>query len=208
MKIIGLGVGRTGTRSLKLAIEQLGMGPCHHMEEVLQNQPEQVPLWAAALNGNLDWQAIYSGYESAVDWPTAGFLRELAAAFPSAKFILTVRSPESWLDSFSQTIYPFVTERNRIKAEMLPWIDMVARVIEKTGFVSGLDAAGLRQAFDAHYKAVRETIPAQQLLIYQVQDGWEPLCEFLGLPVPADPFPRTNDRSEFWELVSPALAPS
>jgi len=175
---------------------------------VLQNQPSHVPLWTAALNGNPDWQAIYSGYESAVDWPTAGFLRELAAAYRSARFILTVRSPESWADSFSQTIYPFITERDRIKAEMLPWIDMAARVIEKTGFVSGLDAAGLRRAFDAHTEAVRATIPAQQLLVYQVKDGWAPLCEFLGLPVPADPFPRTNDRSEFWELVSPALTAS
>jgi hypothetical protein len=208
MKIIGLGVGRTGTRSLKLAIEQLGFGPCHHMEEVLQNQPAQVPLWTAALNGNPDWQAIYAGYESAVDWPTAGFVHELAAAFPSAKFILTVRSPDSWVDSFSQTIYPFVTERDRIKTEMLPWIDMAARVIEKTGFVVGLDAAGLREAFDSHIEAVKATIPARQLLVYQVKDGWTPLCEFLGVPVPADPFPRTNDRSEFWELVSPALAPS
>ena len=205
MKIIGLGVGRTGTRSLKLAIERLGMGPCHHMEEVLQNQPTQVPLWMAALNDDPDWNAIYSGYESAVDWPTAGFLRELAVAYPLARFILTVRSPESWADSFSQTIYPLVTERHRIKKEMLPWIDMAALVIEKTGFVSGLDTAGLRQAFEAHTEAVRATIPANQLLVYQVKDGWAPLCEFLGLPIPSDPFPRTNDRSEFWELVAPAL---
>jgi hypothetical protein len=143
-----------------------------------------------------------------VDWPTAGFSRELAAAYPAAKFILTIRSPESWVDSFSQTIYPFVTERERIKAEMLPWIDMAARVIEKTGFVNGLDSAGLRYAFDAHNEAVKATIPTRQLLVYQVKDGWEPLCAFLGLPVPAEPFPRTNDRREFWELVSPALAAS
>jgi hypothetical protein len=205
MKVIGLGVGRTGTLSLKVALERLGMGPCHHMEEVLQNQPAQVPLWTAALDGNPDWQAIYSGYQSAVDWPTAGFLHELAAAWPSAKFILTVRSPQSWADSFSHTIYPFLTERERIKAEMLPWIDMAARVIAKTGFVSGLDSAKLRQVFEGHNEAVRATIPAQQLLVYQVKEGWEPLCKFLGLPVPAEAFPRTNDRSEFWELVSPAL---
>jgi len=178
------------------------------MEEVLQNQPRQVPLWTAALDGNPDWQAIYSGYHSAVDWPTAGFLKELAAAWPSAKFILTVRNPQSWADSFSQTIYPFLTERERIKEEMLPWIDMAMRCISKTGFVSGLDSAKLRQVFEAHNEAVRATIPSQQLLVYQVREGWAPLCEFLGLPVPAEPFPRTNDRSEFWELVSPALESS
>ena len=92
MQIIGVGVGRTGTYSLKMAIDQLGFGPCHHMEAVLQNQPTQLPLWTAALDGRPDWNAIYGGYGSAVDWPTAGFCRELAATYPSARFILTVRS--------------------------------------------------------------------------------------------------------------------
>ncbi len=105
LKVIGAGVGRTGTLSLKLAINQLGLGPCHHMEEVLHNMPVQVPPWAAAVNGQPDWDTIYKGYESAVDWPTAGFFRELRAAYPAAKFILTHRSPESWVESFSETIY-------------------------------------------------------------------------------------------------------
>lgn len=205
MQVIGAGVGRTGTYSLKLAITQLGFGPCHHMEEVLQNQPVQVPLWSSALDGSPDWQAIYSGYDSAVDWPTAGFFRELAAAYPSAKFILTVRSPESWADSFSQTIHKFVAERERVRAEMLPWIDMVVRVLGKTGFPDDLGVAALREAFIAHNEAVKATIPAEQLLVYEVKDGWEPLCEFLGVPMPDEPFPRTNDRGEFWELVTPAL---
>lgn len=99
MKVIGLGVGRTGTYSLKLAINRLGFGPCHHMEEVLLNQATQVPAWTDALNGRPDWQVIYAGYDSAVDWPTAGFHGELYAAYPSAKFVLTVRNPESWADS-------------------------------------------------------------------------------------------------------------
>lgn len=205
MQVIGAGVGRTGTYSLKLAITQLGFGPCHHMEEVLQNQPVQVPLWSSALDGQADWPAIYSGYDSAVDWPTAGFFRELAAAYPSAKFILTVRSPESWADSFSQTIHKFVAERERVRAEMLPWIDMVVRVLGKTGFPDDLSVAKLREAFIAHNEAVKATIPAAQLLVYEVKDGWEPLCEFLGAPVPDEPFPRTNNRGEFWELVTPAL---
>lgn len=205
MKVIGVGAGRTGTHSLKLAINRLGLGPCHHMEEVLMNQATQVPAWTAALDGHPDWQAIYAGYHSAVDWPTAGFYRELAEVYPSAKFVLTVRSPESWADSFSQTIYPFVTQRDRIRGEMLPWIDMAARVIRKSGFDDGLDVEGLRAAYVAHNEAVRATIPAQQLLVYQVKEGWGPLCEFLNVPEPAEPFPRTNDRAEFWDLVAPAL---
>ena len=100
-----------------------------------------------------------------MDWPTAGFYRELAEIYPSAKFVLTVRSPESWVDSFSGTNYPFVAQRDRIRNEMLPWIEMAARVIHKTGFIDGLDVEGLRAAYVAHNEAVRATIPAQQLLV-------------------------------------------
>lgn len=202
MHVIGAGVGRTGTYSLKLAINQLGLGPCHHMEEVLHNQSVQVPLWATAVNGHADWEAIYKGYESAVDWPTAGFFRELSAAYPSAKFVLTVRSPESWAESFSETIYKLLAGRDDAPEEMRAWLDMGVGVISKTGFPDGLDVAGMMKAFTAHNDAVKAAIPAHQLLVYQVKDGWDPLCAFLGVPVPDSPFPRTNDRSEFWDLVS------
>jgi hypothetical protein len=104
LKVIGAGVGRTGTYSLKLALNKLSFGPCHHMEEVLHNMPVQTPLWADALAGDPAWETIYQGYVSAVDWPTAGFFRELYAAYPRAKIILTHRSPESWTASISETI--------------------------------------------------------------------------------------------------------
>jgi hypothetical protein len=206
MNVIGLGVGRTGTYSFKQALNLLGVGPCHHMEEVLMNQAVQVPLWAAAAQGQPNWQAIYAGYDSAVDWPTAAFFRELYAAYPNAKFVLTVRSPESWVASFSQTIYPFLMGDVNVRAEMRPWSEMVSSVVAKTGFPPGLDEVGLRQAFEAHNAAVKATIPSRQLLVYQVKEGWAPLCDFLGVPVPAEPFPRSNDRSEFWDKVGPALA--
>ena len=202
LKVIGAGVGRTGTYSLKLAINRLGVGPCHHMEEVLHNRPVQVPLWAAAVNGNPDWDRIFQGYESAVDWPTAGFFRELSAVYPAAKFILTYRSPESWVESFSETIYKAMAGRDHAPPEMQAWLAMSVGVITKTGFPSGLDEAGLMRAFIAHNEAVKAAIPAQQLLVYQVKDGWEPLCAFLGAAVPSEPFPRTNDRVEFWDRVS------
>lgn len=206
MHVIGAGLGRTGTYSLKFALNQLGLGPCHHMEEVLMNQPVQVPLWAAAVKGAPDWKAIYAGYGSAVDWPTAAFYRELYAAYPKAKFVLTVRSPETWVASFSQTIYPFLTGDVNVRAQMRAWSDMVTDVVVKTGFPAGLDEAGLRRAFEAHNAAVQALIPKSQLLVYQVKEGWAPLCEFLGVPVPDEPFPRSNDRSEFWDKVAPALA--
>jgi hypothetical protein len=202
VKIIGAGVGRTGTYSLKLALNQLGFGPCHHMEEVLFNMPTQVPLWAAAANGQANWEMIYAGYESAVDWPTAAFFRELRAAYPAANFILTHRSPENWAESFSETIYKLLAGRKNAPPEMQDWLNMADAVITRTGFPAGLDVAGLAKAFAAHVEAVKAAIPAHQLLVYQVKDGWEPLCRFLKVPVPTGPFPRTNDRGEFWDRVS------
>ena len=202
MKVIGAGVGRTGTYSLKLAINRLGLGPCHHMEEVLHNRPVQLPLWVSALNGQADWAAIYDGYGSAVDWPTAGFFRELNTAFPDAQFVLSVRSPESWSDSFAATIYKLLAGTDEAPDDIKPWLEMAAGVIEATGFPAGLDVSGLMKAFVAHSEAVKATIPADRLLVYQVSEGWGPLCEFLGAEVPDEPFPRTNDRAEFWELVA------
>ena len=204
LKVIGAGVGRTGTYSLKLAINQLGLGPCHHMEEVLINMPNQLPLWQAAVAGSPDWQATYDGYPAAVDWPTAGFYRELYAANPSARFILTHRSPESWVESFSATIYKLISSPEEAPEPIRPWLTMATAVIAKTGFPLGLDRDGLFAAFEAHLAAVKATIPASQLIVYQVKEGWEPLCAFLNLPVPEGSFPRTNDRSEFWDRISAA----
>ncbi|MGB5653247.1 MAG: sulfotransferase family protein [Robiginitalea sp.] len=202
ISIIGAGVGRTGTYSLRLAINQLGYGPCHHMEEVLKNMDVQVPLWSETLKGNTNWSAIYKGFKSAVDWPTAGFFRELLKEYPIAKFILTERNPENWADSFGSTIYKLIEGRDKAPDKMRDWLKMANEVIIKTGFPQGLDREGLIDGFNAHNKAVREVIPAEQLLVFQVKDGWEPLCKFLNVAVPNDPFPRTNNREEFWELVN------
>jgi hypothetical protein len=201
IRVIGAGVGRTGTYSLKLAIDRLGLGLCHHMEEVFFNRPTQVPLWAAAAKGRADWAAIYSGYASAVDWPTARFFRELHKEYPAAKFVLTHRSPESWVESFSETIYTLIADRAHAPPELQAWFSMAVDVIAQTGFPEGLDVTALTKAYVAHNEAVQAAIPARQLLVYQVKDGWEPLCAFLDASVPTDPFPRSNDRAEFWARV-------
>jgi hypothetical protein len=201
MQVIGVGVGRTGTYSLKLAINELGFGPCHHMEEVLHNMSVQVPLWADVVAGNPDWAKVYAGYSSAVDWPTACFFRELAAEFPSAKFVLTHRSPERWANSFGATIYELLAGKDQAPPEMHDWLEMASNVISKSGFSPGLDREGLANAFIAHNEAVKAAIPADQLLEFEVKDGWEPLCSFLEVPVPNGDFPRTNDRGEFWDRV-------
>jgi hypothetical protein len=205
MKIIGAGVGRTGTYSLKLAINQLGFGPCHHMEEVLHHMAVQVPLWSSAAAGDADWSRIYEGYQSAVDWPTACFFRELLEAFPDARFVLTHRDPERWTESFGSTIYRLLAGKDEAPEEMRAWLAMVSDVIAKTGFPPGLGRDELAQAFMAHNALVKATIPASQLLVFEVKEGWEPLCDFLGVSVPDEAFPRTNDREEFWDRVNGEL---
>lgn len=201
LKVIGAGVGRTGTYSLKLALAHLGFGPCHHMEEVAKNLPAQLPLWQAALEGSGDWEAIYDGFSSAVDWPTARFFRELNSVYPDAKFVLGYREPEVWADSFGETIYKLVSKADEAPDHLRDWLAMAAEVIRQTGIPLGADREGLAAAFSNHVEAVKETIPADRLLVHNVKEGWKPLCDFLGKPVPAEPFPRTNNRGEFWDLV-------
>jgi len=202
LQVIGAGVGRTGTYSLKLAINEIGLGPCHHMEEVLHNMPVQVPLWSAAASGQADWRRIYSGYGSAVDWPTAHFFRQLSREYPQARFVLTLRDPERWARSFSATIYELISGIDQAPPEMRNWLEMASEVIAKTGFPLGLSHDELVRAFIAHNDAVKETIPASRLLVFEVKDGWQPLCEFLGAAVPSVEFPRTNHREEFWDRVN------
>jgi hypothetical protein len=172
------------------------------MEAVLNGMAAQVPLWNAALNGQPDWQAIYAGFHSAVDWPTAGFFRELPKIYPTAKFVLTLRDPEKWADSFAATIYKLVGGREQAPPDKKAWLDMADGIIAKTGFPTGLDHDALVKAFIAHNEAVKATVPSRQLLVYEVKDGWYPLCSFLGVAPPAEPFPRTNHRAEFWDRVT------
>ena len=170
-------------------------------KEVIQNMPVQVPLWSAALSGSPDWQKIYAGYESAVDWPTAGFFRELVKVYPSAKFVLTHRDPQNWADSFGSTIYELLAGRDQAPPEMKDWLEMGAGVIAKTGFPDGLQREDLVKAFMNHNEAIKVTIPADQLLVYEVKEGWGPLCNFLNVPEPVEAFPKTNDQSEFWDRI-------
>lgn len=199
LQVIGVGLGRTGTNSLKIALNALGAGPCHHMKEVVLDMAAQAPLWIDALRGKPDWEAIFKGYQSAVDWPTAAFYKELHALCPSAKFILTHRSPESWAESFSETIYQVISEKGSIPEKRRVWHEMVAGVVARSGFPEGFDRAALARAFIAHNDAVKAAIPSRQLLVFDVREGWDPLCAFLGVPVPDDAFPRTNDRVQFGE---------
>jgi len=171
------------------------------MVEVLENMPAQLPLWQAAVAGQPDWEAVYQGYHSAVDWPTARFHAELHKAYPDAKFILGYRSPKSWAESFSQTIYMALSDISKAPEQQQAWLRMVTELITQNGIPPGLDVAGLERAFIAHVEAVKAAVPAEKLLVFQATDGWEPLCAFLDAAVPDEPYPRTNDRAEFWKRM-------
>jgi len=208
LKVIGFGLGRTGIYSLKTALGQLQLGPCHHMELVAQNMPVHVPLWNEVLKNPTNFKAVYKDMQSAVDWPTAAFYKKLYKHYRNAKFILTHRSKESWAESFGSTIYKLLSDRKNAPAPMQEWLNMAVKVIEKSGFSMGLDYDELAERYEAHNKAVRQLIPAEQLLVYQVKEGWEPLCKFLNVETPSTEFPHTNNREEFWDIVKGATEPN
>ena len=202
LEVISFGFGRTATMSLKMALDDIGCGPCHHMDIVLQDMPKHVPMWNAAADGNPDWEAIYSGYSAAVDWPTAAFWRELIEAYPKAKFILSSRSAESWYQSISQTILAVLTAPEKWPEEQREWLQMVCRVVIDRSLGGKTDKDSVIAAFEAHEAAVKEALPADKLLVFQATDGWGPLCEFLGKPMPSEPYPRSNSREEFFALLA------
>jgi len=206
LAVFSAGFGRTGTMSLKLALEEIGFGPCHHMEEVAQNGEIQIPLWNDAFAGRPDFEAIYRGYGPAVDWPTAAFWREVAEVYPEAKVILSTRSAESWCASFSQTILTILSNPDSWEDNVRPWLEMVTNVVVKRSLGGRTDPEGLMEAFKAHEAAVKAAIPPEKLLVFDVRQGWEPLCAFLDRPVPLSPFPRTNSKDEFFELVEQAMS--
>jgi len=201
LEIVGAALGRTGTNSLKLALEHLGFGPCHHMFEV-RDHPEQLPYWQAAARGDLpDWDEVFANYRACVDWPSARFWREIAAHYPDAKVLLTQRDPDKWFDSVHATIYPVIMSgEEREPGHFRDTLEMAREIIVEQTFGGRLDDRDHAIAvFRAYEEEVRRTIAPERLLAYDVSQGWEPLCTFLEVPVPDTPFPRTNTSEEFRE---------
>lgn len=192
LRVIGSGLGRTGTLSLKLALEQLGFGPCHHMREVLDH-PESVPLWIDAFEGRPDWKAIFEGYNSTVDVPGSRFWRELSEYYPDAKVLHSVRDPDAWFDSTQQSV--FAPDSHSLNPKP-PFDRFFAHSL--SSFQGRMhDRAFMIDHFRRHNSEVERTIPSHRLLVYEVSQGWGPLCSFLGVRVPEVPFPVTNTREEF-----------
>lgn len=202
LSVINAGFGRTGTMSIKIALEKLGFGPCHHMEEVFKN-PTQLPYWQKAANGEvMDWDEVFQDYSSAVDWPSGHYWRELAEFYPESKVLLSVRPAEHWWSSYSETIKKLLEIRDEIPDEYPRSIlNMADQIITQQTFNGS--AAHNDQVLAAYQKRIDEVkaaIPADRLLIFQVSEGWAPLCEFLKVPIPEADFPRSNAKVEFWDI--------
>ncbi|HZV17563.1 MAG TPA: sulfotransferase [Sphingobium sp.] len=205
LQVIGAGLGRTGTLSLKFALEYLGFDPCYHMEEVLADGPNKIPQWTQVVNGRQDWEAIFEGYAATVDYPGCYYWRSLAAAYPNAKIILSRRDPESWFRSVNETIF---------SPHMLGMIDHSPAKAFFAGSVLAdfgehiADHDFMVAYFERWNQAVIDAVLPERLLVFEARQGWEPLCAFLGVAVPTIAYPRVNSREQMLDLVGADHPPS
>lgn len=199
LEIVGAGFGRTGTKSLKYALETLGFGHCHHMDEIGAN-PKLLPDWISAASGSvMNWEKVFTGYRSTVDWPGARYWNTIANYFPNSKVILTTRNPILWHASILETIAASFRNRDTIKNQTRKAV--IAMAYETVGqqiFDGKIDNPKFAiDIFNNHIRKVRSTIPADRLLVFDVIDGWEPLCSFLNVPKPEILFPHKNISADF-----------
>jgi hypothetical protein len=214
MKLIGAGFGRTGTASLQAALETVGLRPCYHMREVFA-RPDDALFWErAALGQDVDFRSLFKDWQATVDWPACTFYRELMELYPEAKVLLSVRDPEKWYESCQNTIYPATaldpSELDRVpyaagtvNAADVPLITqrMINRLIWQRTFQNRFeDRAYAIDVFNRHNEEVRRAVPPERLLVFEARQGWEPLCRFLGAPIPeGTPYPYLNDTASFLE---------
>jgi hypothetical protein len=200
LEIIGAGFGRTGTYSLKAALERLGFGPCHHMSEVI-NSPDQIRLWSDVASGRSDFASIFADFRSAVDFPVSAYWQEVLAVTPDAKVILSDRDPEDWYGSFSQTILPLILDKAAWPDVRRAWFEMIDEVVVGKALGGRTDREGILAAYRANAEAARALEAEGRALVFRSSDGWAPLCDFLGVEVPDEPYPKTNARAEFFAAV-------
>ncbi len=195
LKIIGAGLGRTGTNSLKLALEELLGGPCYHVWEV-RKRPADPDIWGDAYEGSKpDWEAFFDGYQAAVDWPCAPFWRELSEVFPDAPILLSVRDPDEWWTSASNTIFIAAATYFAPDAPDDGWTRM-GRGMCTSFSPAWQDEWAAKAAYQAYNDNVRTTAPRDRLVEWNPSDGWDPICSALGLSVPDHPFPHVNSTAE------------
>lgn len=211
IQILGMGLPRTGTLSLKLALEQLLTIRCYHALEIGETDVAHMQQWAAVADGKpIAWDSLFAGYQAVVDYPAVCFSEQLIAAYPQAKVIVTVRDPDAWYTSMTNTVWHHYL---RLRAEALTWqapltdqqtcvsLDLV---VEEKKLWNGLfggkfeDKAHMLDMFAAHTAHITRLVPAERLFVFQVAEGWEPLCRFLDVPIPHNqPFPKANDSPSY-----------
>ncbi|HEX3334273.1 MAG TPA: sulfotransferase [Acidimicrobiales bacterium] len=195
LRIIGAGLGRTGTLSLKLALQDLLGAPCYHMDEV-QQRPADPDVWGDAYEGTLpDWEVFLEGYQAAVDWPAAPFWREMSEAFPDAPILLSVRDADAWYKSASRTIFIALATYFAPDAPDDGWTRMGRGMMTRFS-PDWFDEAAAKSAYLAYNEDVRTTAPRHRLIEWKPGDGWEPICTALGVAVPDHPFPHVNKAAE------------
>lgn len=209
MKVIGAGFGRTGTESTQAALEKLLGGKCYHMKEVI-NRPEHLQAWADfAERGRqgMDWHWLMQDYVAGVDWPICNYYQDLMAAFPDVKVLLTYREPEKWYASFLTLVR--ITAMTRRLALFVPMFRRMQIMVNKAVwhiFTDVHDQAHCIEVYKRHVAEVKAQVPPERLLVFQVQEGWEPLCKFLNVPVPDEPFPHLNKRGDVQKFAQRMIA--
>ncbi len=193
LKVIGAGLGRTATFSLKFALEHIGFGPCYHMSEVFASARRSIPLWLDVIGGDPDWDAIFDGFQSTTDYPACSYWRELTEYYPDAKVVLTSRDADSWFDSVSETIF---SPRMQTAPEGSPQHSFMHGAIFHAFNGQVGDRAFMTDWYRKRNQEIIDSLPPERLLLFHPKDGWEPLCKFLGVDLPAEPFPRVNSRDE------------
>jgi hypothetical protein len=215
MKVIGAGLPRTATTTQMFALEELGQCPCYHMRDLLADLERGLPLWERVADGDPDWAGVFGSCVSTVDWPSARFYRELMEQYPDTKVLLSVRPADGWVRSMRETVWGMYHGDSALhhlceaRAALDPqWARFMALMRRMTwepgtGALSGdtYSDEGLAAAMERWNAEVIATVPAERLLVWDPAEGWEPLCEFLGAEVPADPLPRLNDTSSFREGI-------
>ncbi|MFP5347394.1 MAG: sulfotransferase family protein [Actinomycetes bacterium] len=220
LQVVGAGLPHTGTTSTKAALERLGFGPCYHMFEILTH-PDHVDRWLPAAEGEIeDWDRVLAGYRSTQDWPASYFWRELAAAYPDAKVVLTVRDPHAWFPSMrmlmagppaalasgtAQDLPEPVRNALAGMQRLRPVLELIGRSYFGPDWHFGqemTDEAQAVEAFERHVATVREAVPPERLLVFDVREGWQPLCTFLRVPVPDEPFPHLNEGQSMREAFA------
>lgn len=195
LSVIGLGFGRTGTASMKSALNLLGQGPTHHMGELFENDELHRKWIELAAGAEPDWEVLFNGYSAFCDWPAAAYWRELIQAYPEAKVVLTWRTADSWWNSFANTILEAILRRD-------PLHPLALTLIADTVFGGRPDdRAHAIGVYRDYVEQVMAEVPPGRLLIHRLGDGWPALCSHLGVPIPDEPYPRGNSTREFREAT-------